>query len=80
MVDYFVVAFQTGHDSATFWDRGTEAPSLSRDKETTGQAQNLATGQDWPGQPVKIWDGTRAGHIFSDLERPFSIFCDLLGK
>ena len=49
-------------DSATFWDKGTEVPSLSQDKETMGQAQNLATGQDGPGQPVKIlartWDGT----------------------
>jgi hypothetical protein len=35
-----------GRDSATFWDRGTEVLSLSRDKGTAGQAQNLATGQD----------------------------------
>ena len=57
-----------GRDSATFWDKGTEVPSLSRDKGTTGQAKNLAKGQDGPGQPkfgtgragtVKIWDGTR---------------------
>merc|ERR1740129_953166 len=49
-------------------DTGTEVPSLSRDKGTTGQAQNLATGRDGPGQPksgpgragtVKIRDGTR---------------------
>ena len=26
---------------------------------TKGQALNLATGQDGPGQPVKIRDGTR---------------------
>ena len=26
---------------------------------TKGQAQNLATGRDGPGQPVKIRDGTR---------------------
>ena len=32
-------------------DNGTEVPSLSRDKETTGQAQNLAKGRDGPGQP-----------------------------
>ena len=30
---------------------GTEVPSLSRDKGTTGQAKNLAKGQDGPGQP-----------------------------
>ena len=35
-----------GQDSATFWDKGTEVPSLSRDKGTTGQAQNLAKGRD----------------------------------
>ena len=29
-------------------------PSLSRDKGTTGQAQNLAMGRDGPGQPIKI--------------------------
>ena len=35
---------------------------LSRDKGTTGQAQNLATGRDGLRQPIKIqdgmWDGT----------------------
>ena len=49
-------------------DNGTEDPSLSRDKGTTGQLQNLTTGRDGPGQPkfgtgragtVKIRDGTR---------------------
>ena len=34
-----------GRDSATFRDKGTEVPSLFRDKGTTGQAQNLATGR-----------------------------------
>ena len=52
-----------GRDSATFWDKGTEVPSLSRDKGTTGQAQNLAMGRDGPGHPVKIWDGMRDGTI-----------------
>ena len=42
---HFVVAFPTGRDSATFRDKGTEVPSLSRDKGTTGQAQNLAKGR-----------------------------------
>ena len=40
-----------GQDSATFWDNRTEVPLLSRDKGTTGQAKNLAKGQDGPGQP-----------------------------
>ena len=57
-----------GRDSATFWDNGTEVPSLSRDKGTMGQAKNLAKGWDGPGQPkfgtgqartAKIRDGTR---------------------
>ena len=39
--------FQTGRDSATFRDK---VPSLSRDKGTTRQAQNLAKGWDGPGQ------------------------------
>ena len=42
----FKLGFPTGRDSATFRDKGTENPSLSRDKGTTGQAQNLATGRD----------------------------------
>jgi hypothetical protein len=42
----FTLAFPTGRDSATFRDKGTEIPSLSRDKGTTGQAQNLA-GRDF---------------------------------
>ena len=47
---------------------GTQVPSLSRDKGTTGQAKNLAKGRDGPGQQkfgtgrartAKIWDGMR---------------------
>ena len=41
--------FPTGRDSETFRDNGTEVPLLSRDKGTTGQAQNIATGRDGPG-------------------------------
>ena len=56
------VGFPTGRDSATFWDKGTEVPSFSRDKGTTGQTQNLAMGRAGLGQPIKIrygtWDGT----------------------
>ena len=37
------LALPTGWDSATFWDKGTEVLSLSQDKGTMGQAQNLAT-------------------------------------
>ena len=44
------LGFPTGRDSATFRDYGTELPSLSRDKGTTGQAKNLAMGRDGPGQ------------------------------
>ena len=55
-------------DSTTFWDNGTEVSSLSQDKGTTGQAQNLAKGWAGPGQPkfgtgragiAKNRDGTR---------------------
>ena len=59
VVTVYELAFPTGRDSATFRDKGTEVSSLSRDKGTTGQAQNLAMGRDGPGQSVKIWDGTR---------------------
>ena len=48
--------FSGQRDSQNFFvpgqrDNGTEVPLLSRDKGTTGQAQNLAKGQDGPGQP-----------------------------
>ena len=54
------LAFPMGRDSATFWDKGTEVPSLSRDKGTTGQTKNLAEGRDGPGRArtAKIRDGT----------------------
>ena len=63
-----MLAFPTGRDSETFRDNGTEIPSLSRDKGTTGQAKNLAKGRDGLGQPKfgtgrartdKNWDGTQ---------------------
>ena len=38
------LGFPKGRDSATFRDKGTEVPALSRDKGTMGQAQNLAMG------------------------------------
>ena len=47
----YELAFPTGRNSPTFRDKGTEAPSLSRDKGTMGQAENLAKGRDGPGQP-----------------------------
>ena len=55
------LGFPTGRESATFQDNGTEVPSLSRDKGTTGQAKNLAKGRDGPGRAgtAKIRDGTR---------------------
>ena len=43
--------FPTGRDSATFQDKGTEVPSLSWDKGTTGQAKNHVKVRDGPGQP-----------------------------
>ena len=52
------LGFPMGRDSAIFWDKGSEVPSLSRDKGTTGQAQNLATG----------WDETE--QEFDSLSRP----------
>ena len=48
-----------GRESATFRDKETEIPSLSRDKGT--MEQNLDTGRNRSGQPIKIrngWDGT----------------------
>ena len=70
LVSTFELAFPTGRDSATFRDKGTENPSLSRDKGTKGQAQNLAMGRDGPGVPVKIWEGTRDRTITIFLSKP----------
>ena len=51
----YAIAFPTVRNSATFWDKGTEVPSLSRDKGTIGQAQNLP----WDGMG---WDSlSKAG-------------------
>ena len=69
VVGCYILGFATGRDSTTFRDNGTEVSSLSRDKGTTGQAQNLATGRDGPGQPVKIRDGTRDGTITTFLSK-----------
>ena len=47
----FKLVFSMGRYCATFWDKGTEVPSLSLDKGTTGQAKNLAKGRDRLEQP-----------------------------
>jgi hypothetical protein len=58
-----MIGFPTGRDSATCRDKGTKVSLLSRDKGTTGQAKNIATGRDGTGQPIKIWDGMWDGTI-----------------
>ena len=69
-----------GRDSANFWDNGTEVPSLSRDKGTTGQAQNLAKGRDRPGQPVKIRDGKWDGTVPDFDSLSFPVLEDKMGQ
>ena len=54
-----LLGFPTGRDSATFRDNGTEVPSLSQDKGTTGQAKNLAKGRN-----VETLVQTHAQHRF----------------
>ena len=51
-------------------DKGTEVPSLSQDKGTMRQAQNLAKGRDGPRQPVKIWDETQNRTVRDFDSRP----------
>ena len=46
-----------GQDFLVPCDKGTEVSSLSKEKGTMRQAENLATGQDMQGQPVNIQDG-----------------------
>ena len=68
--------FPIGRDSATFHDKGTEVPSLSRDKGTTGQAKNLGKGRDRPGQPKssmgrgKKWDKAEKDVIKQENDVP----------
>ena len=61
-------------------EKGTEGPSLSRDKGTTGQAQNLAKGWDGPGQPVKIQDRTRDGTVQDFDSLPRLVLWDKTGQ
>ena len=49
----FLLRFPMGRDSSTFWNKGTELLSLSRDKGTTGQAQNLVMGRNGPSHTIK---------------------------
>ena len=62
------LAFPTGRDSETFRDNGTEIPSLSRDKGTTGQAKNFAKGREGSGQP-KSGTGRDAGQNGTEQKR-----------
>ena len=66
------LGFPTARDSATFRDKGTEVPFMSRDKGTKRQAQNLPKGRVGSGQPVKLRDGTLNGteQDFDSLSRP----------
>jgi hypothetical protein len=85
----FEVAFATGRDSPTFRDKGTEVPSLSRDKGTTGQAQNLATGRDGifdklsrpvPGRPgtITFFCTFKAEKVFRSKIRLFYVVASFL--
>ena len=56
----YKLGFPMGRDSATFWNKGTEVVLRQRDNE---KAQNLSTGWDRSGQPVKIQDRARDGTI-----------------
>ena len=73
----FKLAFPTGRDSETFRDNGTDIPSLSLDKGTTGQAKNLAKGRDRSGQPKSGTGrdsqkpGRDAGQNGTEQERTF---------
>ena len=64
------VGFPTGWDSATFWDKGTEVPSLSREKGRTGQAQNLATGRDGRDSLSKSLTGHGTGQSLFFCQNP----------
>ena len=64
----YQLGFPLGQDSATFRDKGTEVPSLSWDKGTTGQAKNLAKGRDRSGQPkFGMGRGTKWDRVEKDV-------------
>ena len=46
---YLMLAFTTGWDSATFWDKGTEVPLFSGTKGQWDKLEILP--RDGPGQP-----------------------------
>ena len=66
----YLLEFPTGQDGATFWDKGTEVPSLSRDKGTMGQAKNIAKGRDGMGQP-KSGTGRDTGQNGTEQKKMF---------
>ena len=67
----YELGFPIGRNNATFWDKGTEVPSLSRDKGTTGQAQNLAKGRDGPGRAGPGQPKFRTGQARTKQKRTF---------
>ena len=71
-----------GRDSITFRDNGTEVSSLSRDKGTTGQAQNLATGRDGPGffETVPSRPGTSRGTKLPSILHIYAVFREKFQK
>ena len=66
----FEFRFPTGRDSATFRDKGTEVPSLSRNKGTTGQAQNLATRREGRDSLSKSGTGRETGQSLFFCQNP----------
>ena len=60
------VAFSIELDSATFWDKGTEVPSLSQDKGTMGQAKILQN----PGMDAEQ-NGTEQKRMLEYIKKMF---------
>ena len=60
---YFSSVSNRGGQCNFLGHREREVHSLSRDIETSGQAQNCAKGRYGLGQPIKIQDGTREGTV-----------------
>ena len=61
----YELAFPTGRDFLVPRDKGTDVPSLSWDKGTTGQAQNLATGRAGTACQNPGRNAGRDNHYFS---------------
>jgi hypothetical protein len=69
LITTYVLGFPTGRDFFVPQDKGTEVPSLSRDKGTTGQKSLLCSGTKGQWDKLKIFPKNRSGRDFEILSQ-----------